>query len=75
MEKTEIEVLGNRAALRLSESHLDQNVYQLDLPGARPKILLEEEVVNIHVRRGWKIVAIYRNGRRYSYDGLDVISR
>ena len=68
MKKTEIEYLGNRTALRLSESHLDQNVYQLNLPGARPKILLEEEQVNYYVNLGCKIVAVYRNGRRLILD-------
>ena len=72
MEKKELLALGNRAAKASSESSLDQNVYLLDLPGCQPKILLDEGSVYFHTRRGWHIVAIYRNGRGYLFDGLIV---
>lgn len=72
MEKKELLALGNRAAKAASESSLDQNVYLLDLPGCQPKVLLDEESVYFYTRRGWHIVAIYRNGRGYLFDGLIV---
>lgn len=72
MEKIELLGLGYRAAKAASESSLDQNVYLLFLPGCQPKILLDEGSVYFHTRRGWYIVAIYRNGRGYFFDGLIV---
>lgn len=72
MEKKELLALGNRVAKVTSESSLDQNVYLLDLPGCQPKVLCDEELVHFHMRRGWHIVSVYRNGRGYSFDGLKV---
>ncbi len=72
MEKSELLALGIRAAKVVSESSLDQNVYLLDLPGCQPKVLIDEGLVYFHTRRGWHIVAIYRNGRGYLFDGLIV---
>ena len=72
MEKSELLALGIRAAKVVSESSLDQNVYLLDLPGCQRKVLIDEGSVYFHTRRGWHIVAIYRNGRGYLFDGLIV---
>lgn len=72
MEKSELLALGIRAAKVVSEASLDQNVYLLDLPGCQPKVLIDEGSVYFHTRRGWHIVAIYRNGRGYFFDGLIV---